>query len=114
MEVKTNSGLNVRSTPGIHENSKGILPIGTLLKIKGGPNCIQALTGAHWWWEVKVIKVTSEKFKYLVGMEGWSAETYTSNNVVFLVFVSPTPTSTPTPSATLAVNLTLTLTPVQP
>lgn len=73
MTARVISPLNFRSSPGIgYADNNWLLtnPVGTLLEVVGGPECLPFSSGAYRWWQVRLAD----------GRVGWSAEgSYTGN-----------------------------------
>ena len=64
MKAVTLVHLNLRSSPGIHDNWILTMPTNTQVEITGDPVCTVYANGSYLWWPVKLAD----------GENGWSAE----------------------------------------
>lgn len=68
------SNLNLRSAPEIGNNLLRVNPVGMVLKILGGPQCVPFQGSAYLWWNVESPD----------GRQGWSAENWLDGRGYYL------------------------------
>jgi len=72
--AKVLTNLNLRTSPGIHDNWLLTMPAGTVVEVIGGPECEPYGDGAYRWWNVKLSD----------GTTGWAAEAPIHGDYYFL------------------------------
>jgi len=68
------ANLNIRSSPEIDNNIIRVNPVGMILKVIAGPQCVPYQDGAYLWWNVESPD----------GQQGWSAENRLNGSAYYL------------------------------